>query len=105
MPPTRWTLAAPHSWEHPHAVVHSVHGLEIHFKCTARFFDLLYLNLYIYYTMNHVLNKSSYALLRVILPRIRDCSGMMRNLFRPLETVLNTGNCTIKKMRCSEMSR
>ena len=38
VPPTRWTLTAPHSWVFPHTVVHSIHGLEIHFKCTARFF-------------------------------------------------------------------
>lgn len=40
MPPARWTLTAPHSWVSPHTVVHSIHGLEIHFKCTARFLVL-----------------------------------------------------------------
>ena len=44
MPPARWPLTAPHSWIFPHTVVHSIHGLEIHFKCTARFSGLtLYL--------------------------------------------------------------
>lgn len=98
VPPTRWTLTALYSWnESSYNGTHYTWPRIPTSSAQPVFFDSLYLNLYIYYTMNRVLNKSLYVLFRIIPLRTKDYSEMMRNLFRPLETVLNTENCTIKK--------